>query len=69
MYKPLEMAYLRCFQGFLYFLMVGKVMDLGCVLREEGKRARLLEPATKIHNLGMKIHNGDADVFLDILGG
>jgi hypothetical protein len=31
MYKPLTMAYLRRFQGFLYFLMVGKVMDLGCV--------------------------------------
>ena len=42
--QPLIMAYLRRFQGFLYFLMKGKVIDFGCVLREDGLDDKLCSP-------------------------
>lgn len=38
------MAHLRCFQGFLYFLRVGKVIDFVCVLREYGLTDELSSP-------------------------
>ena len=44
MQKPLRMSYLRCFQGFIYFLMVGKVIDLGCVLRIQEKELDCTHP-------------------------
>ena len=44
MYKPLRIAYLRCSQGFIKFLMTGKFIDFVCVLREYGLAAELSSP-------------------------